>query len=371
MSVIANCIAKPRFTRGMKDRIADIRGKYIGDAAQSKRGICALHWPMQDGVVKNWDDMQYIWQYLVDSELRFDLEEDIFGLMLTERALNPRKNREEAAKIWFESFNVPRYHVAVESLLSLTLLSQSLTGLCVDSGDAVTTVTPMVEGYILNDAMWRVPLAGCQVSECMERVMARAGICHFTTSAERMSVLEMKKMCYVAEFGGFDAEVERLKESTDPQQYTLPDGDVLTLRQQLVETPELMFKPTVDGKEMGGLAELVHQAVEDCPLDCRKSMYENIVLCGGNTNFPNMGKRLQQEVQALTRTRAAVKVEDCSSNETCDPMHASWLGGSVLTTTSPFALGDQDEDYCAKFDKWVTKAQYEECGPRIVTEKMI
>ena len=266
---------------------------------------------------------------------------------------------------------MPRYHVAVESLLSLTTLSQSLTGLCIDSGDAVTTVTPMVDGYILNNAMWRVPMAGCHVSAYMERVMERAGLCQMTTSAERMSVLEMKKLCYVAGYGEFENEVQKLREASDPQQYTLPDNSVVTLRQQLVETPEIMFKPTLDGKEMMGLPQLVLQAAEDCPLDCRKSIYENIVLCGGNTSFPNMSRRLEQEVQALTRTRATVHVEDCSTNETCDPMHASWLGGSILTSTSPFNLGDQDEEYNAEFDKWVTKAQYEECGVSMVHRKMI
>merc|ERR1712196_648086 len=109
------------------------------------------------------------------------------------------------------------------------------------------------------------------------------------TTAERESAKKIKEdLCYVSnDFAGKE------------KQFEMPDGTIVTVHNQMIRCPELMFKPSLDGKEMMGLHELTKKTVNDCDLDVRKDLLGNVVMSGGTTMFPNMPERLQAELQGL------------------------------------------------------------------------
>ncbi len=128
----------------------DYRDVYVGEEAVQKRGVLNIESPIDQGIIKNWEDMEKIWHHMFMNELRVSPEEH--PVLMTEAPLNPKQNRERMTQIMFETFNVPCLYVSVQGVLAL-YSSGRTSGLILDSGDGVSHALPIFEGYAVPHAI--------------------------------------------------------------------------------------------------------------------------------------------------------------------------------------------------------------------------
>ncbi|KAJ8751073.1 hypothetical protein K2173_016254 [Erythroxylum novogranatense] len=344
--VFPNIIGQPRNKHTMVG--TGQKDMYFGDEAQVRRGVLKLSYPVQHGIVKDWDAMERMWEYTFDTEMRVAIEEH--PVLLTEAPLNPRINREKMVEIMFEVFEVPATYIAIQAVLSL-YASGRTTGIVMDSGEGVTHTVPIYEGYALPHAVRRLDLAGKHLTDYLSVILAEKGHI-FTTSAEKEIVRDIKeRVSYVAM--DFKKELVKSMESQElHKKYELPDGQVIAVGAARFRCPEALFDPSRLGIESGGIHEIVVRSIRRCDMDIRRDMFSNVVVSGGTTVIPGLADRLAKELRSLAPPGVRVKVVAPEERK-----YSVWIGGSILASLSTFQ------------QMWITKEEFMECGSAIVHRK--
>lgn len=205
--IVQAVVGRPNFQNSIEFSTSGVREGseivWFGQEALDRRGILHLSFPLEHGVVSDWDDMSLLWQYLWG---RLGVCPEEHAVLLTDAPMNPKENREKMAQVLFEGVGVPAFHVSLQAVLALHA-SGSTTGCVVDCGDGVTHTIPVYEGYALQHAIQRLDLAGRDLTYYMKRLLVEKGIDDsiFSTSAGTDLARVIKEtQCFVA----FDYDTE-------------------------------------------------------------------------------------------------------------------------------------------------------------------
>eukprot|EP01084_Bolivina_argentea_P316958 549493_1 len=281
---------------------------------------------------------------------------------MTESPLNHRQNRERMCKILFETFNVPSFYVAIQSVLAL-YASGLLTG------HSVTHTVPVYEGYALR--------------------LRKRNI--YDIEVRFIPEMIKEKLSYVAK--DFDCEMKNYAQISNEceKDYELPDGKIIRLGNERFRCPEVLFKPYLIGDKSDGLPMMVNKSVCYCNNELKKDLLGNVVLSGGNTMFEGIGNRLYNELVKIVLCKNIVDgymrkysvnrmyndiidvtydycgIDQISKKyagfhkvnivESSERKYSVWIGGSILASLSDFQ------------QNFITKNEYDETGPHIVHRK--
>lgn len=373
---------------------------YIGDEAikiASTSQNHAVTYPMQNGLIDNWDMMEKFWHQSIYHYLKCDPQEHFF--VLTEPPMNPPENRENVAEIFFETFNVPGLYIGVQAVFALigcntTVLEdpnekegsklqeideeqrkaiKELTGVVVDSGDGVTHVVPICDGFVLGSNIKHIPIAGRKITQFMSSMIKDRGE---TIPNEDLYLATMdikEKYGYVTsdllkEYSRYDNK--KFDEKTKTYYSKLPTfkgiGRLsnkpfkIHLGYELFLGPESFFSPEIIDKDWkSSLDEVIDNTIQQCPIDYRRKLYSNIVFSGGSTQFKNFDRRLQITVQDRVNERLKKFINEevkpkpinVKVTNSLAQKHVVWLGGSHLANQSTFQKSVH------------TREQYQENGP--------
>lgn len=342
------CVGRIKHTRVMPGGALDGADIFIGSKVEEHRGALKITYPIENGIVENWGDMEKIWKFLYTKD-HLNVVSEEHPVLLTEAPLNPLSNREKAAEIFFEGLNVPALFCSLQAVLSL-YASGRTTGVVLDSGDGVTHVVPVYEGFAMPHAIMRMDLAGRNVTQHLQLLLRRNGHI-FRTSSELEVVRQIKETCCVVAFNPGEETQTQTK-----YPYTLPDGTVLEVGSEAFRAPEILFQPDMIGSEYRGVHDILVKSVMKVDIDLRRKLFSQMVLAGGSTMFPGYGDRLLNEVRKHPLSPKDMKIRIAAPPER---LFSTWIGGSILASLSTFK------------NMWISKADYLEHGARLLTSKQM
>jgi len=356
--IFPSMVGRPILRATNKIGNIEVKDLMVGDEASQLRALLEVSYPMENGMVKNWEDMCHVWDYTF-GETKMNVDPADCKVMLTEPPMNPLKNREKMIEVMFEKYGFSGTYVAIQAVL--TLYAQGLlTGVVVDSGDGVTHLCPVYEGFALPHLTRRLDIAGRNITRYLIKLLLLRGY-SFNHSADFETVRQLKeKLCYV----GYNIDIEEklaLETTVLVESYTLPDGRVIKVGGERFAAAEALFQPHLIDIESNGISELLFNTIQAADMDVRPELYKHIVLSGGTTMYPGLPSRLEREIKQLYLERVLhgdidrlnnfkLRIEDPPGRK-----NMVFIGGAVLA----YVMKDKE-------DFWMTKEEYQERGVKVL-----
>ena len=319
-------------------------------------------------------------------------------IFLTEAFRPSTESREITVETMFELFEVDSTYLHNQQILSL-YASGLTTGCAVDMGEYSTTVYPVSEGYHLTNASVKVFYGGANITDCVAKLYIDQGfhqslqlpvdfcydrtittggnrVCHTNIHQYNNLIFNYSDSIKIAreikEKFGYVSTAQSQQQShsynaKSHSSHTLPDGTRVSLPlEHLYKCTDVLFQPSLMNSDENGLHEVIYNSISSCGVDLRKTLFQNIVISGGNCKFKGMPDRITAEMKKLiasnhnygsaaqSQAQTQIKVNRTSWS---DSSTAVWKGGSVIASLSSFE------------DCWITSLEYAESGANIVHTK--
>ena len=275
----------------------------VGDEIIGFRSLLEISHPISEGVIVSEEDLSRLWEYTLTEKLKIGID----------------------------------------------------TGIVLDSGDGVTHCIPVSDGNILKYSIERMDIAGRHITEYLCRLLQKKGYA-FNSSADFEFVRELKeKYCFISNDIEGDRKLER--ETTYYNSFhLLPDETRIRISDEKFEAPEILFNPSLIGKEYDGIPIMMIRSINNCPMDCRPGLYGNIILSGATTLFPGFATRVEKDIKKIYKETALRNTKDkkikININVIASPKrkYSVFIGASIIAN---HYNNLDNEDYWITRDEWL------------------
>ena len=350
-----NYFGEPKYKKVLRSYDNDIKNTnelFIGNECDKYLGLIKLRYPVNRGVFEKEEDIILLFNHIF-SKLDINSQEiQEHPILVTEPILNPKINRENIAKVLFDKLGASTIFFASQPILSLFSTSQ-MTGVILESGAGVTQTCAIYEGYSIPVSYERYNYGGKDVTEYLKNMLKMRGY-YFYNSSEIKFVNEIKeKMCYLEANKKMDFPKIKKIMNKNLFQYFLPDGNNISIDDEVTLAPEILLNPEYIGKEFLSFSEMISSSINKTDSNLKVNFYNNIWLSGGNTDFRDLKTRLFNELKFP-------KFEtNIYENDKIKPQYRCWVGGNIISILEIFKK------------MWVTKNDWNEKGSEIIHIKTI
>mmetsp|Transcript_66780 Transcript_66780/g.193343 ORF Transcript_66780/g.193343 Transcript_66780/m.193343 type:complete len:407 (-) Transcript_66780:40-1260(-) len=318
---------------------------FYGDEALRQHNASVTR-PVERGAIvmnsQHKDALESLWEHALRHELGVDGEE--LPVLIADAlplGQSSYPSRQWTAEVMFEKLKVKS--LAIFNTAVLSLFSTGRTrGLVIESGEGITQAVPVFEGYAIPHAIFKMEVAGQDITSKVQRGMEKHVGAERASSMRDMQALK-ERVCRVASsystaMNGHDADDEEAKS------FELPDGNIIKVPKEIrYGAPEVLFG---DGdSDNPSMQKICNEAVSTCDMDLRQDLVRSIVVAGGTSMLPGLATRFRSEVMRSLPPELARQVDICVDSQR---RHAAWIGGSMFASLSTF-------DQVA-----ITKQEYEE-----------
>lgn len=220
--VYPSVVGRPKLIGEDSYTSESIKEVMVGHDAWRARKFLDLSYPIENGMVKDWDDCVHLWKHGFD---KMNVKPASSSVLVTEPVRNPDSAKEKVAELIFEKFGFSSMQCQIQAILSM--YSEGTRTACVlDSGDGVSNVVPIVDGYILNNQIKRSNLAGKEITKRLIKLLFMRGYA-FNSSADFETVKEIKeKLSFISHNIDLDRKIAHDTVFYE-QDYQLPDGTLV------------------------------------------------------------------------------------------------------------------------------------------------
>lgn len=362
--------------------------------------------PLTDGCIQDWNAISKFWRYIYEDRFKLDPRE--WPFVTTEQIWNPPENKKRSLEVAFEDLEVPIFSL-LKAPLCATYESGRPTGLVIDVGASVASVTPVVEGNVMTRSAYHSRFAGDFINlHVVNHLEKQRGIKITPTyQVQRKSVTDTgepanpvyrtfpEPMTESYDAYQIGRVLTEFKESTsqvadapfDPSTFQMqrlgvrpfefPTGYNLTFGPERFTTTEPLFKPSMfplsdipsDAlTNAQGISQLVNGALSRV-IDSSsqsttpglaeaniKALMSNIIITGGTSLMQGFVNRIEYELAQYYPTYG---LRFTIAQNATERKSTTWTGASILASLGNFG---QEQS-------WITKQEYDEYGADLAEKR--